>query len=119
MKKLILSAAFLAFAGIASVQANSINPVAKLVAVQDTVGQDSSATPVAETTQNSDTKTAMKLGDLPEAVKTTLTSDAYKGWTPSDVFLVTSGDKKHYEITMKNEDKTGVVKIKEDGTAAE
>ena len=57
MKKIILSAAFLAFAGISAVNASEVkNPVAI------TVKQDSV------------TKAPVELKDLPEAVKTTLQS---------------------------------------------
>jgi hypothetical protein len=94
MKKIILSAAFLAFAGISAVK-----------------------TPVAITVkQDSTTKTPVELKDLPEAVKTTLQSEPVKAWTPVAAFLVTNADKtKHYQIDVKKEAETASIKIGEDG----
>ncbi|WP_256004604.1 MULTISPECIES: hypothetical protein [Pedobacter] len=98
MKKIILSAAFLAVAGLASVKANDIkNPV--IVAVQD-----------------STTKTPVELKDLPEAVQKTLQSDPVKEWTPTEAFLITNADKTtYYLINVKKEEETGSLKIDKDG----
>jgi len=99
MKKIILSAAFLAFAGISAANATEVKaPVAI------TVKQDST------------TKTPVELKDLPEAVKTTLQSDPVKAWTPTAAFLVTNADKtQYYQIDVKKEAETASIKIGADG----
>jgi hypothetical protein len=99
MKKIILSAAFLAVAGLASVQASEIkNPIE--VAVY----------------QDSTTKTPVELKDLPEPVKESLKADAVKEWTPTAAFLVTNADKtEYYLINVKKGEETGSLKIDKDG----
>jgi len=99
MKKIILSAAFLALAGLTTVKASDIkNPVR--VAVQ----------------QDSLTKTPVELKDLPEPVQKTLQSDAVKAWTPTAAFLVTKQDKStYYQVDVKKEAETGSLKIDKDG----
>ncbi len=103
MKKIILSAALLAFASIATVQANEvISPVAITVA------------------QDSTTKTPVKLEELPDAVKATLQADSYKEWVPTAAFLVTAADKsEHYLIDVKKGEETGSLKIGKDGAVIE
>ena len=88
MKKIILSAAFLAVAGLTTVKASDIkNPI--IVAVQ----------------QDSTTQVPVELKDLPEAVQKTLQSDPVKAWTPTAAFLVTNADKtSHYLINVKKEE---------------
>ena len=99
MKKIILSAAFLAFAGMTAVNASEVkSPVAI------TVKQDST------------TKTPVELKDLPEAVKTTLQSEPVKAWTPTSASLVTNADKtQYYEIEVKKDAETAAIKIGVDG----
>lgn len=99
MKKIILSAAILAVAGLTSVKASEIkNPV--VVAVQ----------------QDSTTKTPVELKDLPEAVQKTLQSEPVKAWTPTAAFLVTNADKtSYYQVDVKKEQETGSLKIDKDG----
>ncbi|PTS98464.1 hypothetical protein DBR11_14845 [Pedobacter sp. HMWF019] len=103
MKKFILSAAFLAFAGVASVQANDIKaPVAI------TVPQDST------------TKVPVKLEELPDAVKATLQSDKYKEWLPQTAFLITAADKTSwYQIDVKKGEQTASLKVGKDGKVVE
>ncbi|WP_432711919.1 hypothetical protein [Pedobacter sp.] len=99
MKKFILSAAFLAFAGIATVQANEVNTPAMI-----TVQQDST------------TKTPVKLEELPDAVKATLQSDPYKEWVPTAAFLVTAADKsEYYQIDVKKGEETASLNVGKDG----
>lgn len=99
MKKLILSAAFLAFAGIASVQANEIKTVAPLVLQQD-----------------STTKTPVKIEELPDAVKATLSSDQYKDWAPLAAYLISDGKKiEYYQVDVKKAEETTSLKIGKDG----
>lgn len=100
MKKIILSAAFLAFAGFSAVQASEINTVKNnsILAVQDSV-----------------IKTPVKLEELPEPVTTALKSDAYKGWTATEAWAAKEGTKEYYIINVKKEAETGSVKIDKDG----
>ncbi|WP_448103934.1 hypothetical protein [Pedobacter panaciterrae] len=99
MKKIILSAAFLALAGLTTVKASDIkNPVR--VAVQ----------------QDSVTKAPVELKDLPEPVQKTLQSEPVKSWTPTAAFLVTNPDKStYYQVDVKKETETGSLKIDKDG----
>lgn len=99
MKKIILSAAFLAFTSFTAVNASEVkNPVAI------TVKQDST------------TKVPVELKDLPEAVKTTLQSEPVKAWTPVAAFLVTNADKTtYYQVDVKKDAETASIKISEDG----
>ena len=102
MKKIILSAAFLAFAGVASVQASEVK------------------TPVMITVQDSTTKTPVKLEELPDAVKATLQSDKYKEWVPTTAFLVTTADKTEwYQIDVKKGEETASLKVGKDGVVIE
>lgn len=99
MKKFILSAAFLAFAGLTTVKASEIKNPVQVVAYQD-----------------STTKTPVELKDLPEAVQKTLQSEPVKAWTPTEAFLVTNADKiSYYLINVKKESETGSLKIDKDG----
>ena len=99
MKKIILSAAILAVAGLTSVKASEIkNPV--MISVY----------------QDSTTKTPVELKDLPEPVQKTLQSDPVKEWTPTAAFLVTNADKStYYQVDVKKETETGSLKIDKDG----
>jgi Tfp pilus assembly major pilin PilA len=99
MKKIILSAAILAVAGLTSVKASNIkNPV------------------VVAAYQDSTVKTPVELKDLPEAVQKTLQSDPVKAWTPTAAFLVTNADKtSYYQVDVKKEQETGSLKIDKDG----
>ncbi|SDL88795.1 hypothetical protein SAMN04487898_1282 [Pedobacter sp. ok626] len=99
MKKIILSAAFLAVAGFTSVKASEIKN-----SIQVAVYQDST------------TKTPVELKDLPEAVQTTLKADPVKDWTPTAAFLVTNADKSvYYLINVKKGEETGSLKIDKEG----
>jgi hypothetical protein len=98
MKKIILSAAILAVAGLTSVKASEIK------------------SPVVVAVQDSTTKTPVELKDLPEAVTKTLQSDPVKAWTPTAAFLVTNADKTtYYQVDVKKEQETGSLKIDKDG----
>jgi Na+/H+ antiporter NhaC len=100
MKKFILSATFLAFAGFSAVQASEVNTIknAAIVAVQDSA-----------------VKTPVKLEELPEPVTTALKSDAYKGWSATEAWSVKEGAKEYFLINVKKEAETGSVKIDKDG----
>jgi hypothetical protein len=99
MKKIILSAAFLAVAGLTKVEASEVKQPVQMVTYQD-----------------STTKAPVELKDLPEAVQKTLQSDPVKAWTPTAAFLVTNADKtSYYLINVKKEAETGSIKIDKDG----
>ncbi|TDQ10139.1 hypothetical protein [Pedobacter metabolipauper] len=103
MKKIILSAAFFAIAGLTTVNANEIKSNPIIVAVQD-----------------STTKTPVELKDLPDPVKATLASEKYKVWTPTAAFLVTKADKtQYYHVDVKKEEELSSLKITKDGTVIE
>lgn len=103
MKKIILSAAFLAFAGLTTVKASEVKSA--VVTIQ----------------QDSTTKTPVKVDELPDAVKTTLKSDKYKDWTANTAYLVTTSDKKEwYQVDVSNkEGQAASLKIGKDGVVVE
>ncbi|MDR6786252.1 hypothetical protein ABIE26_004971 [Pedobacter africanus] len=103
MKKIILSAAILAFAGLTTVKANDVKVPVAITAQQDSV-----------------TKTPVEVKDLPDAVKTTLGSDKYKEWIPTAAFLVTKADKsEYYQVDVKKQEETASLKIGKDGVVIE
>ena len=99
MKKIILSAAFLALAGLTTVKASDIKNPVRIAVQQDSV-----------------TKAPVELKDLPEPVQKTLQSEPVKAWTPTAAFLVTNPDKStYYQVDVKKETETGSLKIDKDG----
>ncbi|MGY3053533.1 hypothetical protein ACVWYG_001733 [Pedobacter sp. UYEF25] len=104
MKKLILSAAFLAIGGLTVVNANEMREVktTAIVMVQDSI-----------------IKTPVKLDSLPAAVTEALKADAYKDWTPTEAWAVKDGAKEYFLINVKKEDQTGALKIDKDGKPVE
>ncbi|MEQ7802355.1 hypothetical protein ABDJ41_21345 [Pedobacter sp. ASV1-7] len=99
MKKIILSAAFLAVAGLTSVKASEIKNPINIAVYQD-----------------STTKVPVELKDLPEPVKAVLKSEEAKELTPVAAFLVTNADKtQYYQIDVKKGEETGSIKIDKDG----
>lgn len=98
MKKIILSAAFLALAGLTTVNANEIK------------------SPILITVQDSTTKVPVELKNLPDSVQKTLQSEPVKEWTPVDAFLVTNPDKSsYYLVNVKKDQEVGSLKIDKDG----
>lgn len=63
-------------------------------------------------------KSPVKIEELPEAVKKTLATDAYKGWTASEAFLV-QGKTEYYEIIVKKEAEVKTVKLNKEGIVVE
>ncbi|MFA4870358.1 MAG: hypothetical protein WC623_19335 [Pedobacter sp.] len=103
MKKIILSAAILAFAGLTTVKASEIKTPIVISTLQDSV-----------------TKTPVELKDLPDPVKATLSSEKYKEWIPTAAFLVTNADKsEHYQVDVKKQEETASLKIGKDGVVIE
>lgn len=100
IKKLILSAVVVSFAGIASVKANTTdNVLSTTYAVQDSV-----------------TRTPVQVTDLPEPVKATLASDAVKEWTPTTASLVKDAKgNEYYHIDVKKGEETKFIKLNKDG----
>lgn len=69
---------------------------------------------------NQQEKTAVKLEDLPEAVKATLSGEEYAAWVPSEAFVVTAPEgAKSFEITLKKDEEVKVVNLGEDGKKVE
>lgn len=101
MKKLILSAAFLAFAGFATVQAADTKKI-EIVTVQDSV-----------------VKTPIKIEELPTAITDLLKTDPYKAWTPTAAFSVKDGEKVYFQVDVKKEEETGSLKFDKDGKPVE
>lgn len=105
MKKYILSVAILALSTVAFAQTEEPTSEPQQTETMETmVAQDSS------------TSTKVELADLPNAVKTTLTSDAYKAWTPTEAFLVKGNGSEFYQINVTKEEEKSSVKINADGT---
>ncbi|TCC94245.1 hypothetical protein EZ428_05565 [Pedobacter frigiditerrae] len=102
MKKLILSAAFLAFAGFATVQASDLKTKIETVSVQDSV-----------------IKTPIKLEELPTAIKTVLATEPYNKWTPTAAFTVKDGAKEYFQVDVKKEEQVGSLKFDKEGKPVE
>ena len=99
MKMIILSAAFLAIAGLTTVKADGIKHMEPMSSQQD-----------------STTKVPIELEKLPDSVKLTLQSEPVKAWTPVDAFFITNPDKtSYYLINVKKEEEVGSLKIDKDG----
>ena len=65
-------------------------------------------------------KTPVKLEELPDAVKTTLSGEPYTGWTPSEAFVIAPEEGvKYYEVILKKEEEVKVVNLGEDGKVIE
>lgn len=76
------------------------------------------ATPVnnAEITITAeDTRTPVKLEDLPEAVKKSLASTAFEGWTPAAAYLVEGVASSYYEITLTKDAEKTIAKLDKEG----
>jgi hypothetical protein len=100
MKKLFL-AATLAFAGFSAVQANEVaSNNTNIIAVQDSVS-----------------KTAIKLEELPAPVQTSLKNEAYKDWAATGAFLVkdAKAQKEWYQVDVKKGEEVGNLKFDKDG----
>ena len=97
----MLSAAVLAFAGMTTVNAETIKtPVASaiVISLQD--------------------KTPVDAQDLPDAVKTALAGDDYSEWTVKEAYSVQAGGVTTYEISLQKGDESRVVNLNEAGEAA-
>lgn len=102
MKKLILSAAFLAFAGFTTAQASTINTKMEVVSVQDSV-----------------VKTPIKIEELPVAITDLLKTDPYKDWAPTAAWMVKDGEKVYFQVDVKKEEETKSLKLDKDAKPVE
>jgi hypothetical protein len=103
MKSLILTTAILIAAATCPVLANTIKIPAGLTAQQ----------------QDSTSKTPVKIEELPDAVKATLSSDRYKDWAPVGAFLIKDGKTEYYLVDVKKAEETTSLKIGKDGIVVE
>jgi hypothetical protein len=100
MKKIMLSALFVAFAVSATI-AQPVNQVTMEVVAQQE-------------------KTPIKLEELPDAVKTTLSGEQFTDWAPTEAFVVTPEEgAKYFEVTLKKGEEVKVVNLAEDGKVIE
>ncbi len=99
MKKIMLSAAILAFAGMATVNAGTVNSkisVATVMQFQD--------------------RTPVKAEDLPDAVKEALAGEEYSEWTVKEAFSVRPAEGvPFFEISLQKGDENRVVNLNEAG----
>ncbi|RVU02823.1 hypothetical protein EOD41_02480 [Mucilaginibacter limnophilus] len=112
MKKIILSAAFVALLGGLSqvkAQTTATDTASKTAATSTTT-----TTTTATTSQDS-TSTPVKIEELPAGVATTLKSDAVKEYTPTDAVLVKTATKEYYIVNLKKGDTVRFVKLDKDG----
>jgi hypothetical protein len=63
-----------------------------------------------------DSKTKIKKEDLPEPIRKKLNEDAYKGWVIVNASKLGNGD---YEVELKKNDTTQVLKFDKDGNVKE
>jgi glucose/arabinose dehydrogenase len=118
MKKIILSAAFVALlGGLSQVKAQTTAPAtdaAGTATTTTTTAPATAAAPAATASQDS-TTTPVKIEELPAGVSATLKSDAVKEYTPTDAVLVKSATKEYYIINVKKGEESRFVKLDKDG----
>lgn len=100
MKKVLIAAIAFTFAGYTNAATVTTNAKTKKV---------------VSVNENEDKRTPIKLEDLPEAVKKSLSSTAFEGWKADSAFHVETANIAYYEIVMiKGEEKT-IIKLDKDG----
>jgi hypothetical protein len=100
MKKIMLSALFVAFAATVTIAQPVETVNIEVIAQQE--------------------KNAIKLEELPDPVKATLSGEEYAAWTPSEAFVVIPAEgAKHFEVIFKKEEEVKVVSLGEDGKIIE
>lgn len=72
--------------------------------------------PTAVSVRAEDEKVQIKPEELPEAVRTTLAGDEYKGWAITTVYQVKAATP-YYEVNVAKEKETKVLKFSADGKA--
>lgn len=103
MKKVIIAAIALTFAGYTNA-----------VSAQT---QDTTVVSATVVTNGEDTRTPVKIEDLPEAVKKSLASTAYEGWSAVSAYWVEGTAASYYEITMTKEAEKKYIKIDKEGNS--
>lgn len=68
-------------------------------------------------TAQTEEKVKIKVEELPDAVKTALEGDAYKGWSASAAYYNKTKD--HYEVDVKKGTESKTLKFTKDGTIIE
>jgi ribosomal protein L21E len=72
-------------------------------------------TPVSQ--DQADEKVKIKVEELPDAIKTALASDSYKGWSADAAFYNKTKD--NYEVQVKKGTETKTLKFSKDGNIIE
>jgi hypothetical protein len=109
MKKVVIAAFTLVTLGVVSANAQTEQTPTQTAPAATQPAQAAPAT-------STEDKTAVKLDELPEAVKATLASPSLKAWTVTEAFLVKTADgKEYYAINIKKEDEAGSVKLDKEG----
>ena len=75
------------------------------------------AAPKATETAQTDEKVKIKVEELPDAIKTALGGDAYKGWSANSAFYNKTKD--IYEVDVKKGTEAKTLKFTKDGTIVE
>lgn len=70
-----------------------------------------------ETTAQQAQETPVKPEELPEAVKTALAGDTYKGWTATAATMVKNGATEYYKIELSKDQEKQTVNLDKDGKA--
>lgn len=104
MKKLVIVSIALFLVATSSINAQTVPA--------DTTKTATTAPATAEATQQE--KTPIKVEELPEAVKTTIAGDEYKGWTPKSASVV-KGEAEFYEVILVKGEETSIVKFDKEG----
>ena len=100
MKKLIIASIALFFVAITSVNAQAPTTV---------------PAPVTNATEKAQPeKSAVKIEELPDAVKAAIASDDYKGWDVKAAFII-KGDKTYYEINFVKGTEVTIVNFDKNG----
>lgn len=115
MKKVVIAAfALFTFSAI-SASAQTTAPAQTEPATQTTPPAQTEQAPAAAPAAAED-KTAVKIEELPEAVKATLASPTLKDWTATEAFLVKNAEgKEYYAINVKKDNESGSIQLDKDG----
>lgn len=105
MKKLMLSAAVLAFAGFTATNVNA---------------ETTNFPAASEVVMGVQDKTPVNPEDLPDAVKAALAGEEYSEWSVNEAFSVAPAEGiPFYEISLKKDQETKVVNLNEAGEVVE
>lgn len=107
MKKVIIAAIALTFAGYSNAAPVNTPDTNTVVSTTDTL------------VASADTRTPVKVEDLPEAVKKSLASSAFEGWSPVAAYWVEGTAVSYYEITVTKEAEKKYVKLDKEGNSVQ